>query len=1040
MSLALVLALVFLTVSIRPAFALTATTTIICASPATVGSPTNCTITVSGSGPPPTGTVGTFTTSGAGTFNPTSCPLTSGSCTVAYTPTTVTGTPHTIGATYSGDSNYGTSMSTGGGNGAVTVNKYPSSVAVGCVPSTVIVGSSSTCTATVIGYNPTGTVSFIQASGTATTSLTTPATCPLVSGSCGVSVSTSGVGGAGIVATYQNDTNNLSSTSPSTTLTVNQASSTTQVVCSPPTLVVGQTATCTATVTGYSPTGIISWLSSDSHGIFSSNPCTISSGSCGVTYTPTASATITATYPGDRNNVGSSGTFSITANINDMIQITVANSGPPTTVNLSGCSVTPTTVAADGAPHSFQASSGCSPVTVTLPPAGTNTRYRSAAGGTSLSIGACSASSCATFSATIYYQTQNTYQAAPKSPSSWSSAGSIIVTGTSLGVGSATVCTISVSTGAGQFSCQGWTDSNTPAVMGPLSVSGTQRWATSQASFTDTTGGNQHSSNYYSQVLELFGYSLVGSTTAPTAPSLTFTAFGTGTIFPLIGSASSIWLDSGSGWSVPTDLVGSTATERWESSVTSGSATAGQTLSFVYYHQFMVNFGFSVTGAGTAFAPPSVSFVSSGSPSSGVQSWVDAGSVYNYTNPLQGSTAIERWFTATPGGSVAGAGPIVAAYYHQYAFSFSFSVKGGGLYSNPRVDYTALGTASLSQVGPAQTTVWIDSGANWGVTPLLPSSTANERWITQQSTSGASVGPSQAQFLYYHQYLGTIHYSIQGAGGSPRVPQLNYTTFGASLSSPLATSGGPFWMDSGSTWAVPLLLPGGQGERWLSNVTGSVAAIPFQTDAQYTHQFFVQVGVSTPAGGSVANTNQWRDQGSTTILNATSAKMWSFKFWQGATPFSYNGTELLAQLLVTGPANETAIFFPGLTIYTDDQGSVGYSFGKTSGTVPPGSNSTIYVPPGRDVTLTALPNTVDIMFGGWMSQTLGLQIKPLLALDSPGSAQSKASVAINSPTAIHASFATDYNDIRTFAIASLGVFIAASYIFVVKRGFVPKIK
>jgi hypothetical protein len=577
--------------------------------------------------------------------------------------------------------------------------------------------------------------------------------------------------------------------------------------------------------------------------------------------------------------------------------------------------------------------------------------------------------------------------------------------------------------------------------MGAMSLSQNQRWATSQASFTDTTGGNQHGSNYYSQILELFQYSLVGSSTAPTAPSLTFTAFGTGTTFPLIGSASSIWLDSGSSWSVPTALVGSTANERWDSPVSAGSAIAGQTVSLVYYHQFLVSFGYSVTGAGSGYVPPSISFVSFGSATSGIQGWVDAGSAFGYTNPLQGSSPIERWFTPTPSGAISSANPIVANYYHQYAFTLSFLVTGGGVYNDPRLNYTSLGTQSLSQIAPDQANFWIDSGTNWGVSALLPASSATERWITQQASSGTAAAPFQAQLLYYHQYLGTVRYSIKGAGGSPPVPRLNYTTLGASLSSTLATSSGPFWMDSSSTWVVPPTMKGGQGERWLSNVTGAVGAgAPFQTDAQYTHQFFVQVGVSTAAGGAVANSNQWRDQGSTVLLNATSARMWSFKFWQGATPFSYNGTTLIDPLLVTGPANETAIFFPGLTIFTDNLGSVSYSFGKVNGTVPAGSNSTIYVPPGRDITLTALPNTVEIMFAGWTSSLPESQLKSLLATNSPGSTQLKASLAINSPATIHASFATDYNDIRTFSIASIGVFIAASYIFVVKRGFAPRVK
>jgi len=64
----------------------------------------------------------------------------------------------------------------------------------------------------------------------------------------------------------------------------------------------------------------------------------------------------------------------------------------------------------------------------------------------------------------------------------------------------------------------------------------------------------------------------------------------------------------------------------------------------------------------------------------------------------------------------------------------------------------------------------------------------------------------------------------------------------------------------------------------------------------------------------------------------------------------------------------------------------------------------------------------------------------LLATNSPASTQLRVSLAINSPSTIHANFATDYNNIRTFSIASIGVFVAASYIFVVKRGFAPRIK
>ena len=338
-----------LVVSPGPAFALNATTTnVVCNSPVTVGLQSSCTITVTSSGSP-TGTVDSFSSSGSGNFGSPSCTLSSGSCSVTYTPTSTVGSPHTIGATYEGDSSNSPSASRTN-SGSVGVNEVQSSLAIGCSPSTVQVGTSVSCTATVTGYSPAGFVTFLNSGGTAT--VTVPAFCTLSANgpstsSCNVTVTTAGAGSAGIQASYGGDFNNIGPAFLSTTtITVSPATSTTTANCAPATLVVGQSTTCTATVAGYSPTGTVFWQTSDSKGTFSSNPCALSSGSCSVSYTPTSSATVTATYSGDPNNLGSSGASTITVNVHEMVQITVANSGPPTSVTLSGCSVSPTWAAA----------------------------------------------------------------------------------------------------------------------------------------------------------------------------------------------------------------------------------------------------------------------------------------------------------------------------------------------------------------------------------------------------------------------------------------------------------------------------------------------------------------------------------------------------------------------------------------------------------------------------------------------------------------------------------------------------------------------
>ena len=138
--------------------------------------------------------------------------------------------------------------------------------------------------------------------------------------------------------------------------------------------------------------------------------------------------------------------------------------------------------------------------------------------------------------------------------------------------------------------------------------------------------------------------------------------------------------------------------------MSTGAASAGQTVSLLYYHQFFIDFVFSVTRGGAAYVPPSVSFNAFGVGAQGTQSWVDAGSGYSYTNPLAGSSAVERWLTPTPSGAVSGAGTVSSVYFHQFAFAMDFKVSGEGIYNNPRLNFTTLGVPALRQVNSTQST------------------------------------------------------------------------------------------------------------------------------------------------------------------------------------------------------------------------------------------------------------------------------------------------------------------------------------------------
>lgn len=96
---------------------------------------------------------------------------------------------------------------------------------------------------------------------------------------------------------------------------------TTSVNCSPSSINVGSSSSCTATVSGASGSingETISWTQSGGTGSVtfpSGNTCTLSGTSCSVTVTGDPGVvTLKASYPGDSNNAASSGTFNLTVN------------------------------------------------------------------------------------------------------------------------------------------------------------------------------------------------------------------------------------------------------------------------------------------------------------------------------------------------------------------------------------------------------------------------------------------------------------------------------------------------------------------------------------------------------------------------------------------------------------------------------------------------------------------------------------------------------------------------------------------------------
>ncbi len=188
-----------------------------------------------------------------------------------------------------------------------SVGKDVTTTAVSSSAAAVGYGTSVTYTATIVNASssllPTGTINFysdgIQIG-----------TCPLTSGlHASIRTNVLPVGSDPVVAVYEGDVNDLSSTSTPPTETVNAAVTTTTLTAQASTVAFGQSATLTATVSRQSnvgePAGIVDFYNGNieigSAGLDDSGVASLS-----LTSLPAGISSLTAAYQGDRNDLPSS--------------------------------------------------------------------------------------------------------------------------------------------------------------------------------------------------------------------------------------------------------------------------------------------------------------------------------------------------------------------------------------------------------------------------------------------------------------------------------------------------------------------------------------------------------------------------------------------------------------------------------------------------------------------------------------------------------------------------------------------------------------
>ena len=343
-------------------------TSVSCTNPVVVNQDSICTATVndlSTAGVPttPTGIVqiGTdFLTT------PATCSLSPGtttgiaSCSVAITPGSGAEGTHTVTAAYNGDTSPPPGHATSSGITSLTVNLRATATTISC-DTPVLAGQSSTCTASLTDSSPgsqsmpTGTVSFTSTG--AIGSFSSP-TCILSAGSCTVTFTPSASGTANVVAHYPKDSTHDASNSTIFSITSNPRTSSTSLSCTSP-VVIGQPSNCTATITDTSnigmqipPTSTVTFESTGATGSFNATSCTISAGSCGVTFTPSTSGTtsITAVYSGDAAHSGGSSPPA-TVTINNAPDMTISSVAVSTSSAVVGEKITATVHVTNNGPY-----------------------------------------------------------------------------------------------------------------------------------------------------------------------------------------------------------------------------------------------------------------------------------------------------------------------------------------------------------------------------------------------------------------------------------------------------------------------------------------------------------------------------------------------------------------------------------------------------------------------------------------------------------------------------------------------------------------
>jgi hypothetical protein len=435
---------------------------------------------------------------------------------------------------------------------------------------------------------------------------------------------------------------------------------------------------------------------------------------------------------------------------------------------------------------------------------------------------------------------------------------------------------------------------------------------------------------------------------------------------------------------------------------------------------FPLTFSYSVSGGSTGSVSPTLAYVSNGVPltatlnATAVTYNLDQGSTWSVSQVLGGSSSTERWETVeATTGTASSAQTIAFVYYHQFWVVFVFSVIGEGTgYSAPSVTYQSFGSSEtlVASPTPIPQGVWADAGSHYSYGDPLPGSSSSERW-NSDGASGTVKGAGALTATYVRQYSVVVEASFTGSGIFPSV-ELRSTSYGLPLLGTVVLGTNSFWLDANASYSMPQTISLSQGERWATNgtTTGTVSG-PLSIALDYQYEYYVSIGLNNPDGGTISEASGWYLPGTSLQLTATPSSGWQFEGWSGfGSPSSAGGLDLV----LGGPFNSTALFYPGITVIADGPVSVSYQDGSTSGTVSAGTRTVVYLPPNSTLSVRASPAPFLYSFTGWSGANTS---------NNPST-----SFLVNVPEAVTANSSYSYSDIAIILVVAililLGVILA----------------